>query len=62
LYSPYHKGYNHLTRNHRSVFGSYDVEFMCEGAWSYIMDDFGNAIEILTYSHVANMLFKSVGI
>lgn len=45
MYSPYHTGYNELTRNHRSAHGLYDVEHMCEGAWSYIVDDFGDAVE-----------------
>lgn len=61
-YNPYHTGYNKLTRNHRSSLGCYDVEHMCEGAWSYIMDDFGNAIPTPVYSHQAKLLLKSVGL
>lgn len=58
----YHTGYNPLVKNYRSEFGSYDVTFMCEGAWSYIMDDFGNAIPTPYWTHQANMLMKRVGL
>lgn len=57
----YHTGYNPLTRNHRSWFGCYDVTYMCEGSWTYIMDDFGNAVETPHNTHQASMFLKSVG-
>lgn len=58
----YHTGYNPLTRNYKSLFGCYDVNYMCEEDWSYIMDDFGNAVPVPTDSHTANQLFKRVEI
>lgn len=58
----YHTGFNRLTRNHRSFLGVYDVEHMCAGSWSYIMDDFGNAIECPHNSHWAKILMTSVGL
>jgi hypothetical protein len=42
-YSPYHKGFNPLDRCYRS--NNYWVRHMCEGAWVFIVDDFGNAVE-----------------
>lgn len=61
-YSPYHRGYNPLIRNHKSWFGAYEVTFMSEGPWSYIMDDFGNAVPVPTNSHMAQLLFTAVGL
>lgn len=58
----YHTGYNPLVRNHRSDFGSYDVTYMCDGAWMYIMDDFGNAVEVPTDSHAAAMSLYNAGL
>ena len=43
-YSSYHTGHNPLERCYRS--STYLVTRMCRGAWVYIMDDFGNAVEL----------------
>ena len=58
----YHTGYNPLTKNYRSTLGCYDVKYMCDESWSYIVDDFGNAVETPVYSHWAALLLKSVGL
>jgi len=44
MMSIYHTGFNPLIRDHRSSVGGYWVTYMCEGAWLFIMDDFGTAI------------------
>lgn len=57
----YHTGYNPLTKNYRSQLGCYDVEYMCEESWTYIMDDFGNAVPT-PIRHQAILFLRSVGL
>lgn len=61
-YSPYHTGYNPINKDYQSIFGSYCVKHMCDGPWTYIMDDFGDAVPIPTNCHAVAQLFKRVGI
>lgn len=54
--------YSPLVRNYRSMVASYEEVGMYESPWSYLMDDFGNAVITPSNTHIVRLLLWKAGL